>query len=127
VLEFVISIASGVAVAAAWMAVWALMLRAFGISVLMRSPEERAARKQRILHRGKLRYILIFGVLGSGFGSGLGIAAAIMMTHDSANWGRAAAIFGAVLLLGGCFIGIRGWNQLFHVEVPFPPVYPPPK
>ena len=57
-LEFVISIAIGVAVAAAWMAVWALMLRAFAIPVLMRSPEERAARKQRIFQMGKVRYIL---------------------------------------------------------------------
>jgi O-antigen/teichoic acid export membrane protein len=126
VLEFVISVAIGVAVAAAWMAVWALMLSAFGIPVLMRSLEERAARKERILQMGRVRYILIFGVLGSGFGFGLGIAAATMMTHDSANWGRAAAIFGAVSI-GGCFNGIRGWNQLFHTEVPFPPVYPPLK
>jgi hypothetical protein len=109
------------------MAVWALMLRAVGIPVLMRSPEERAARKQRILQMGKLRYILVFGVLGSGFGFGLGIASATMMTHDSVNLGRAAAIFGAVSLLGGCFNGMRGWNQLFHAEVPFPPVYPPLK
>lgn len=126
-LEFVISIAIGIAVVGAWMAAWALVLRAFGIPALMRSPEERAARKQRILQMGKVRYVLIFGVLGSGFGFGLGIAAATMMTHDSANWSRAAAIFGGVALLGGCFNGVRGWNQLFHVEAPFPPAYPPLK
>ena len=122
--EFGISVAIGVVVCAAWMALWALVLRAFGIPVLMRSPEERAAKKLRVLQMGKLRYILIFGVLGSGFGSGLGIATAII--HDSDDW-RAAAIFGTAFLLLGCFNSVRAWNQLFRTEVAFPPVYPPLK
>jgi len=53
----------------------------------MRTPEERAVQKQRILQMGKLRYIFLFGVLGSGFGLGLGIAIALMMQRHSADWG----------------------------------------
>jgi hypothetical protein len=109
------------------MGIWALVLRAFGIPVLMRTPEERAARKQRILQMGKLRYILIFGVLGGGVGLGLGISIAFMTAHISTNWGDAVVTFAAVSVLCGCFNGMRAWSQLFHTEVPFPPVYPPPK
>jgi hypothetical protein len=107
-----------------WMGIWALVLRAFGIPVLMRTPEERTARKQRILHMGKLRYILIFGVLGSGIGLGLGIAMAFMTAHISANWREAVVTFAAVSVLGGCFNGMKAWSQPFRTEVPFPPIYP---
>ena len=122
-VELVISIAIGVVVSAAWMVLWALVLRAFGIPVLGRSPEKQAAKKQRILQMGKLRYVLIFGVLGSGFGLGLGMATAIIHVDD---W-RAAAIFGTSGLLLGCFHSVRDWNQLFRTKVIFPPVYPPLK
>jgi hypothetical protein len=67
-------------------------------------------------------YILIFAVLGNGFAFGLAIAVATMTAHHFANWGRAAAIFGAVALLGGCFHGVRTWNHLFYKEVSFPPL-----
>ena len=60
----------------------------------MRTPEERAVQKQRILQMGKLRYISLFGVLGGGFGLGLGIAIALMMQRHSADWGLTAAILG---------------------------------
>ena len=120
--EFVIPVAVGTVIGFAWMVVWALVLRAFGIQTLTRTPEERATRKQRILQMGKLRYTLIFGVLGSGFGLGLGIATAII--HDSDDW-RAAVICGTAGLLPACFNSVRAWNQLFRTEVMFPPVYPP--
>ena len=57
-LEFAISIALGVAVAFAWMAVWVVALRAFGIQLWMPTPESRSAKRLRILQMGKLRYIL---------------------------------------------------------------------
>jgi len=132
VLEFAISIVLGVAVAFAWMAVWVVALRAFGIQVWMPTPESRSAKRLRILQMGKLRYILIFGVLGYGVAYGLGLAVATtidtrMTGHGHAAWGRAGAIFTAVSLLGACFHGWRNWNYLFRAEVPFPPVYPPLK
>jgi ABC-type Fe3+ transport system permease subunit len=129
VLESVIAIAVGVAIAFAWLAIWVVVLRAFGIPVLTRTPEEQAVKKQHILQMGKLRYILIFGVLGNGFALGLGIAIAIavIMKHGSANWGEAATIFGVVSLVTGCINGMRTWSDLFRKEVPFPPLYSPPK
>ncbi len=126
-LEFVISIVVAVVVAFAWMAIWTVALRAFGIQVLARTPEERALSKQRIVQMGKLRYTLAFGVLGYGFALGLGIAVGDVITHEPADWGRAAAILGAVSLLGGSFHGVRAWNIHYRPPVPFPPHYPPLK
>lgn len=125
--ELIIPIVVGVAIAFAWMAVWALGLRAVGVPVLMRTPEERNARKQRILQMGKLRYTLVFGVLGSGFGYGLGISIALMMSRGHYNWGYAATMFGAISVVVGLMNGIRAWNRLFRVETPFPPHYPTSK
>lgn len=127
--ELVIPIGVGVAIAFAWMAVWALALHALGVPVLMRTPEERNARKQRILQMGKLRYVLIFGVLGSGVGYGLAISIAlmVMVSRGHYDWGYGATIFGAISLALGLMNGIRGWNELFRVETPFPPHYPPAK
>ena len=83
---FVIPVAIGVAVGFAWISLWLAVLRAFGIPVLMRTPEERESRKQCMLHMGKLRYIITFGVLGSGFAYGLGIGVALMVRHGY-DWG----------------------------------------
>ena len=125
--ELIIPIVVGVAIAFAWMAVWALALRAVGVPVLMRTPEERNARKQWVLQMGKLRYILIFGVLGRGFGYGLGISIALMVSRGHYNWGYAATMFGTISVVVGLMNGIRAWNQLFRVETPFPPRYPTSK
>jgi hypothetical protein len=127
VREFVIAVAVGIGIALAWMVVWAFVLRAFGIHTLTRTAEERATRKQRILQMGKVRYILIFGVLGNGFALGLGIGIALMTSRPRYDWGLGAMIFGAVALVAGCMNGTRTWNDLFRVEVPFPPHYPPSK
>ena len=128
-LESFISIAVGVAAAFAWLAIWIVVLRAFGIPALIRTQEEHAAKEQRMLQMGKLRYILIFGVLGNGFAYGLGIAIAIAIVtkHGSANWGEAATILGLVSVVMGSSNGVRTWNNLFRTEVPSPPLYPPPK
>ena len=51
----------------------------------MRTRQERAVQKQRILQVGKLRYIFLFGVLGGGFGLGLGNC---HRPHDAASFCR---------------------------------------
>ena len=122
--EFVIPVAVGVAIGFAWLAIWFVVLRAFGVPVLMRTSEEQASRKQYILRLGKLRYILIFGVLGAGFGYGLGISTALMMLHGY-DWGLCAMIFGTVALISGCMNGLSSWKAMFRSEAPFPPHYPP--
>jgi hypothetical protein len=124
VRELVIPIVVGVAIAFAWMAVWALALHASGIPVLMRTPEDIASRKQRIIKMGKFRYILIFGLLGYGFAFGLGISIALMMSRGRYDWVYGATMFGAISLVGGLMNGIRAWNHLFSVQTPFPPDYP---
>src|SRR4051794_5383599 len=124
--DFVIPVMAGVAVAFAWLALWAIFLRAFSIPVLERSPEKRAARKERILATGKLRYVLIFGILGKGLGFGLGMVVAnnIGMQHFS-GW-RAATQLALCMIFFGWWHGVATWNQ-FRGEVPFPPHYSPQK
>lgn len=120
--EFLLPVIAGVAAALAWMAVWVLVLRAFGIPVLKRSPEERALRKERILALGKLRYVLIFGVMGGGFGFGLGMfVAKVVEVHHFIGWFGAAVDFALSMIQG-----LSTWSQ-FRGEVPFPPQYPPQK
>jgi hypothetical protein len=121
--EFVIPILSGVALGLVWLAIWAVALRAFGILVLSRIPEERAHRRERLSRMGKLRYILIFGVFGYGLALGLGIATAGLIGHSSGGWVGAVARVLLVSLLGGWFNGARTWNEAVRDPVPFPPDY----
>ena len=126
--DFILPVAVGVAVAFAWLALWAVSLHAFGIQAftLKRRPRERAARKERILAMGKLRYVLIFGVLGNGLAFGLGIVVANMIgTLHFGRWIRAATELVLSMVLFGWWHGVSTWNQSFRGEVPFPPHYPP--
>ena len=126
--DFILPVTAGVAVAFAWLGLWAITLHAFGIPVLKGSPEERAARKERILAMGKLRYVLIFGVLGYGLGFGLGIVVAnVVGTQHFSGWIRAATQLVLSMVLFGLWQGVATWNQSFRGEVPFPPHYPPQK
>jgi len=125
VREFVISVALGVAVAFGWSAIWVAVLRVFAIPVLIRTPEDKAAQKQRIHQMGKLRYILIFGVLGSGIAFGLGLTTADFLDHLWHGWGFGIAKLVFVSVLFGWFNGARTWSEGF--PVPFPPNYPPAK
>ena len=126
--DFILPVAAGVAVALTWLALWSVSLHAFGIPVLQRSPEKRAARRERILAMGKLRYVLIFGVLRSGLGFGLGlVVASIVETPHLGSWIRAATQLVLSMILFGLWHGVATWNQSFRGEVPFPPHYPPQK
>jgi len=125
VFRLIVSIAAGVAVSLAWSALCLIAIRACGIPVLIRTSEQRAPKKQHMIQMGRLRYVLIFGVIGNGIPYGLGIATAIMMDRYFANCGEGAIIFGVVSLLYGIFNGVKGWNAVFRTEVPFPPAYPP--
>jgi hypothetical protein len=116
----------GIAVAFAWLAVWALVLRAFGLAFFPRQAQDRAGRRERIKQMGKLRYVLIFGVLGSGLAFGLALTTADFLTNGSFRWtsGIVKLVFLAVLF--GWFQGAWTWSE-FRDPVPFPPEYPPPK
>jgi hypothetical protein len=108
---------------------WAYWLHLFGIAffAFRRRPEDRASRRERIKQMGKLRYILMFGVLGFGLALGLGITTADLLVQESHGW---VAVVGKLVLLsvlGGWFQGARTWSENFRDPVPFPPNYPPAK
>jgi hypothetical protein len=126
-VQWFISIVAGIAVGLAWLAIWALSLRAFGIAVFSRQAEDRVRRRERIKQMGKLWYILIFGVVGNGLAFGLAITAMDFLVHDFHGLGSSIGKFVFSSLLFGCFQGVRTWSEAFRDPVPFPPVYPPPK
>ena len=126
-MQWLIDIVGGIAIGLAWMAIWAFSLHAFGIAAFRRQAEDRASRRERIKRMGKLRYILIFGVLGSGLAVGLAITAADFLGHTSHGWVPAIGKLVLLSVLLGWLQGARTWSESFRDPVPFPPNYPPPK
>jgi hypothetical protein len=115
------------AVGLAWLAIWSYSLHVFGIAAFNRQAEDRASRRERIRQMGRLRYILVFGVLGSGLAFGLAITTGDLLEQPSHGWVSAIAklVFSSVFF--GCFYGAMTWSESFRDPVPFPPNYPPPK
>src|SRR2546430_8240552 len=105
--EFAISIAIGFAVGGAWFALWSLALRPFGISYFVRTQEKRDTRRERIARMGKLRYTLIFGVLGHGITIGLVMATADLVAHGSRGWSGAVIKLVLWTVLFGWSHGVR--------------------
>jgi hypothetical protein len=122
VLDFVISVVVGVAVALGWLAIWTAVLRAFGILVFSRSLEKRAGTRERFIRMGKLRYVIFFGVFGSGFAFGLGIAIAGLIAHATHDWIGAVIQFTLSAILFGCWQGFSTWNEM-RGPTPFPPSF----
>jgi hypothetical protein len=123
-----ISIIVGIAVGFAWLAIWHFVfLHAFGITVLRRKLEDHATRRERMKQLGKLRYILISGVLGVGLSFGLAITAADLVAHYSHGWVFAIVKLVLFSVFFGWFNGARTWSEVFRDPVPFPPNYPPLK
>jgi len=128
VRDFVSTIV-GVAVALGWMAIWAFGLRLFGIAfsaAFLQRPEDRARRRERIKRIGKLRYILIFGVLGFGLAIGLATTTGDLLAREFHGWFPIVEKFVLSSVLGGWFFGAWTWSENFRDPVPFPPHYPPP-
>ena len=123
-MQWLISIVAGIAVGVAWLAIWALSLRSFGIAVFSRWAEDRIRRRERIKQMGKLWYILIFGVAGSGLTVGLAIAAADFLGHISHGWVSEIGKLVFLSVIVGWFQGARTWSEAFRDPVPFPPNYP---
>ncbi|HEX3321237.1 MAG TPA: hypothetical protein VHR84_11080 [Terriglobales bacterium] len=126
-MHWFISIVGGIVVGLAWLAIWALLLRAFGIVAFSIQAEESVRRRERIKQMGKFRYILIFGVAGYGLMFGLAMTVAGVLDHDSPGVGFSIVKLLFLSVLVGCFHGVRTWNQAFRDPVPFPPAYPPQK
>ena len=123
-MHWFVPIIAGIAVGLAWLAIWAYSLHAFGIAVFPRKAEDRATRRERIRKMGKLRYILVFGMLGFGLAFGLGITTADFLQPDSFNWAYELPKLVFLSVVFGLFHGVRNWGE-FRDPVPFPPNYPP--
>ena len=125
-MQWFISIVAGIAVGLAWLAIWnVIVLHAFGIAVIRRQAEDRAGRRERMRQMGKLRYILMFGVLGSGLGFGLSLTTIDLLDHRWHGWVLGIAKLVLLSVFFGWFNGASTWSQ--GVPVPFPPDYPPAK
>lgn len=128
---FALSIGIGVAICFAWLGIWALMLRAFGVPIWTSRPEEREAYRQRIIRLGRLRYVLVFGIFGIGFGLGFAIATSIVFfdpsPHAAPDWMRFVGLFVVVALTAGLIQGTRNWNENFREAASFPPRFLAPK
>jgi hypothetical protein len=121
------SIGVGVAAALAWMAVWSVALHVFGIGVFSRRPETHAIRRERIKKMGKLRYIVIFGVLGVGLAFGLAMTTADLYRYGFRSWSFEVGQLLSLSALVGWVHGARTWNANYRDPVPFPPHFPPLK
>jgi len=63
-------VVAGIAIAFAWLTIWAGFLHIFDLSPFRRKMTDRDVRRERLKALGKLRYILMFGVLGPDLRSG---------------------------------------------------------
>jgi 4-amino-4-deoxy-L-arabinose transferase-like glycosyltransferase len=120
-----VSIIVGIAAGLVWLAIWSYSLHRFGIAAFSRQTEDHAGRRERIKQMGKLWYILIFGVLGSGPAFAVAITAADLLEQPSHGSMFAIAQLATLSVFFGCFHGSRVWSEAFRDSVPFPPNYPP--
>jgi hypothetical protein len=102
-------------------------LHLFGIAAFSRQTEDHASRRERIKQMGKLRYILIFGVLALDFAFAVAIPVADLSEQPSHGWVFAIVQLAIPSVFFGCFHGSRIWSEAFRYSVPFPPDYPSPK
>jgi hypothetical protein len=121
--EFAIEITVVLAVVLGWLVLWSIALRAFDVPLPL-TPEGRASRRERILRMGKVRYILVFGMLGPGLAMGLGMTVSGLLGH-SLDWVGAAIRILLWTVLFGWWQGARVWNLSFRGEIAFPPRFPP--
>lgn len=118
---FVTSVGLGVFAGYLWLLVWGAVLRTPLIIWFKRTPEKRALRQQRFIRMGRLRDVLLVGVLGSGFAFALGMTIAGIVDDGAASWGRTIEKFIFLALAFGCFQGSINWDTHFRNEVSFPP------
>jgi hypothetical protein len=117
----------GITTALVWAALWTGLLHVLGVAPVRRKVEDPTSTRARLKRLGKLKYIVIFGVLGPGVGFGLAMVSIDIADHRSTGW--LSELTKLVLLTVG-FGLIQGpwrWHQAFRDPVPFPPVYPPAK
>jgi len=125
VREFLTFAVVSLAVALCWIGIWDRVLRAFGIPLFGRTPEERATRRERIVRMGKFRYIVMFGVLGFGFAFGIGMVGYDLLRFGMSDLFSKLGKFLVLSVLWGWLHAASEWNESFSDKDQFPPHYPP--
>jgi hypothetical protein len=99
----------------------------FDIPVLSSRQEDIARKRDRLRQFGKIKYLLLAGVLGSGVGFGITATVGDYFWRDSFDWSFELLKLGFISVAVGLFTGLQNWNRCFRDPVPFPPNYPPQK
>lgn len=115
-LGFMIGLAAG----CLWLLLWGLVLRAAGIPVYGKSPEQREMRRQRLLRMGRVRYVVVEGILGFGVAFGLAMTVSEFIRHPAEGWIYAVGNFVVFAVVFGLVHSIDGWAKV-RGAVPFPP------
>jgi uncharacterized membrane protein len=118
---------AGIAAGIVWLAIWAGFLQVFGIAPGLRNVEDSVSKRERLNRLGKLKYILIFGVLGYGLAFGLAMITVDLVSYRSQGWASELTKLLLFTVCIGLFQGLWGWHRAFRDPVPFPPDYPPAK
>jgi len=82
----VVFVIFGIAVALVWAAIWTGLLHALGVVPITRKVEDSASKRERLKRLSKLKYVVIFGVLGPGVAFGLAMIAIDLASHHSTGW-----------------------------------------
>ena len=115
---------AGVAVALAWIVVWATLLHVLGISRFRRQAEDVAARRERLRSIGIAKYIVVVGVLGPGVAFAAAMVTMDVLRHErQLGWALELAKFLTFAILFGSFLGYRNWRRAFLDPAPYPPNY----
>ena len=117
----------GIAVGVVWAASWTALLHVLGVAPVIGKVEDLASTRERLKRVGKLKSILIFGVLGPGLMFGLAMITIDLVSHRSAGWLSELVKLAFYALFFGVFQGSWRWHRVFRDPVPFPPDYPPSK
>lgn len=123
----VVFVIVGIAVALIWAATWTGLLHVFGVAPVGGKVEDAASRRERLKQLGKLKYLVIFGVLGPGVAFGLVMITIDLASHRSTGWLSELIKLVLFAVVFGLIQGPWRWHQAFRDPVTFPPVYPPAK
>lgn len=123
----VVVVMFGIAVALVWTAIWGGLLLVLGIVPVSQEVKHQTNTQHISKRLGKLKYIVIFGVLGPGVAFGLAMIAIDLADHRSTGWLSELIKFVLFAVVFGLIQGLWRWHSAFRDPVPFPPVYPPAK
>ena len=118
-------ILAGMFAGVAWVVFWDYLLRAHNIPFLHRKREDRDRRRERLKQLGKLKYFVLFGVLGYGFAFALAMTVANGIRH-AFSWTSELLELPFLAVLFGLIYFFQHWDEI-RGPVPFPPNYQPPK